>query len=332
MVRKSDVYFLLKRYTTDNQYSMRVHNIEKEGDNMLEVKNLRKTFGDLTAVEDVSFTIRPGEIMGLIGQNGAGKTTTFRIILDLLTADQGEVLWENKRLSKKIFNKIGYLPEERGLYPKVSIENQILYFAQLRGKKKSEISPLIDDWLKKFDVKGKKTDKVKTLSKGNQQKVQLICTLIHEPELIILDEPFSGLDPVNAELLEEGIREAQSKGARIIFSSHNMNNVEDLCDSLIMLKNGKQVLNGAVRDIREQFGRTKLFLESDLSKEALLEFPGVQRVEKNRDGIDIVYLTQAEEGKAIFEAATRNGYIPTFSQQPPTLEEIFKRMAGERNE
>ncbi|GEN51546.1 ABC transporter ATP-binding protein [Alkalibacterium pelagium] len=299
---------------------------------MLEVKNLRKTFGDLTAVEDVSFTIRPGEIMGLIGQNGAGKTTTFRIILDLLTADQGEVLWENQHLSKKIFNKIGYLPEERGLYPKVSIENQILYFAQLRGKKKSEISPLIDDWLKKFDVKGKKTDKVKTLSKGNQQKVQLICTLIHEPELIILDEPFSGLDPVNAELLEEGIREAQSKGARIIFSSHNMNNVEELCDSLIMLKNGRQVLNGAVRDIREQFGRTKLFLESDLSREALLEFPGVQRVEKNRDGIDIVYLTQAEEGKAIFEAATRNGYIPTFSQQPPTLEEIFKRMAGERNE
>ena len=249
---------------------------------MLEVKNLRKTFGNLTAVEDVSFTIRPGEIMGLIGQNGAGKTTTFRIILDLLTADEGEVLWENKRLSKKIFNKIGYLPEERGLYPKVSIENQILYFAQLRGKKKSEISPLIDDWLKKFDVKGKKTDKVKTLSKGNQQKVQLICTLIHEPELIILDEPFSGLDPVNAELLEEGIREAQSKGARIIFSSHNMNNVEELCDSLIMLKNGRQVLHGAVRDIREQFGRTKLFLESDLSREALLEFPGVQRVEKKQ--------------------------------------------------
>ena len=176
---------------------------------MLEVKNLRKTFGDLTAVEDVSFTIRPGDIMGLIGQNGAGKTTTFRIILDLLTADEGEVLWENKRLSKKSSIKQGIFQKKEGLYPKVSIENQILYFAQLRGKKKSEISPLIDDWLKKFDVKGKKTDKVKTLSKGNQQKVQLICTLIHEPELIILDEPFSGLDPVNAELLEEGIREAQ---------------------------------------------------------------------------------------------------------------------------
>lgn len=299
---------------------------------MLEVKGLQKSFGDVTAVQDVSFTIKSGEIMGLIGQNGAGKTTTFRIILDLLTADTGEVLWEGKRISRKVFNKIGYLPEERGLYPKVSIENQLLYFSQLRGKKKSEIRPLIDDWLEKFDVKGKKTDKVKTLSKGNQQKVQLICTLIHQPELIILDEPFSGLDPVNAELLEEGIREAQRNGARIIFSSHNMNNVEELCDSLIMLKDGRQVLKGPVHDIREQFGRTKLFLESDLSPEALRDFPGVKTVEKTREGIDVVYLSKAEDGKAIFEAATRNGYIPTFSQQPPTLEEIFKRTAGERHE
>ncbi|MCC5895316.1 MAG: ABC transporter ATP-binding protein [Alkalibacterium sp.] len=299
---------------------------------MLEVKGLSKSFGEVTAVDDVSFTIKPGEIMGLIGQNGAGKTTTFRIILDLLTADSGEVLWENKRLSKKIFNQIGYLPEERGLYPKVSIENQILYFAQLRGKKKSEIRPLIDDWLKKFDVKGKKADKVKTLSKGNQQKVQLICTLIHEPDLIILDEPFSGLDPVNAELLEEGIREAQSKGARIIFSSHNMNNVEELCNSLIMLKDGKQVLKGPVHDIREQFGRTKLFLESGLTPDELIDFPGVKKVEQTKEGIDIVYLSNAEDGKVIFEAATRNGYIPTFSQQPPTLEEIFKRTAGVKHE
>lgn len=299
---------------------------------MLEVRGLNKSFGEVRAVEDVSFTIKPGEIMGLIGQNGAGKTTTFRIILDLLTADKGEVLWEDKRLSKKIFNKVGYLPEERGLYPKVSIENQILYFAQLRGKKKKDVQPLIDDWLKKFDVKGKKGDKVKTLSKGNQQKVQLICTLIHEPELIILDEPFSGLDPVNAELLEDGIREAQTNGARIIFSSHNMNNVEELCNSLIMLKDGKQVLEGSVYDIREQFGRTKLFLESDLTPEALADFPGVKKVEKTREGIDVVYLTSSEDGKAIFESATRNGYIPTFSQQPPTLEEIFKRTAGVKGE
>ena len=191
---------------------------------------------------------------------------------------------------------------------------------------------MIDNWLEKFDVKGKKGDKVKTLSKGNQQKVQLITTLIHQPELIILDEPFSGLDPVNADLLEEGIKEAQRNGASIIFSSHNMNNVEELCDSLIMLRNGQQILEGSIKEIREQFGRTKLFLESPLSTEALLQFPGVQQARVNKDGVTEVTLSQTEDGKAIFEAATKDGYIPTFSQQPPTLEEIFKRMAGEKHE
>lgn len=299
---------------------------------MLEAKNLRKEFGDVTAVDGISFKIDQGQIMGLIGQNGAGKTTTFRMILDLLTPDQGEVLWKGKRLTSKIFNQVGYLPEERGLYPKVSIEDQILYFAQLRGKSKKEIKPLIDDWLEKFDVKGKRGDKVKTLSKGNQQKVQLIMTLIHRPELIILDEPFSGLDPVNAELLEKGIKEAQTNGASIIFSSHNMNNVEELCDNLIMLRNGNQILDGTVKDIREKFGRTKLFLESPLTLEELKQFPGVQSATVNREGISVLQLSDAENGKAIFDAATKDGYIPTFSQQPPTLEEIFKRMVGEKNE
>lgn len=298
---------------------------------MLEANNLRKNFGDVTAVDGISFKIDKGEIMGLIGQNGAGKTTTFRMILDLLTPDQGEVLWKGKRLTNKVFNQVGYLPEERGLYPKVSIEGQILYFAQLRGKSKKEIKPLIDDWLEKFDVKGKKGDKVKTLSKGNQQKVQLITTLIHQPELIILDEPFSGLDPVNAELLESGIKEAQANGASIIFSSHNMNNVEELCDSLIMLRDGNQILNGTVKEIREKFGRTKLFLESPLSLDELKQFPGVQSAVVNREGISVLQLSNAENGKAIFDAATAEGYIPTFSQQPPTLEEIFKRMVGEKN-
>lgn len=299
---------------------------------MLEARELRKTFGDLTAVDNISFSVGKGEIMGLIGQNGAGKTTTFRLILNLLTADQGDVLWQGQPLTKKTFDKIGYLPEERGLYPKVTIEDQILYFAGLRGKKKKDIKPVIDEWMERFEVKGKKTDKVKTLSKGNQQKVQLICTLIHQPELIILDEPFSGLDPVNAELLEDGIREAQASGASIIFSSHNMNNVEELCDSLMMLRHGEQILHGGIKEIREQFGRTKLFLESSLTEEQLRAFPGVTEVEARKDGVSVVTLEKTEDGKAIFEEATKEGYIPTFSQQPPTLEEIFKRMVGEQHE
>lgn len=299
---------------------------------MLEAKSLKKTFGDVTAVDDIHFSIEKGSIMGLIGQNGAGKTTTFRLILDLLAADTGEVLWNGRRLRKKDFDKVGYLPEERGLYPKVTIEDQIIYFAQLRGKSKKEIKPYIDEWMDKFQVKGKKSDKIKTLSKGNQQKVQLICTLIHEPELIILDEPFSGLDPVNADLLEEGIKEAKDRGASIIFSSHNMNNVEEICDSLVMLRNGRMVLNGTVREIREQFGRTRLFLETPIAEEELQQMPGVVSVVRTREGMKVLTLDSEERGRAIFDRVTENGYITTFSQQPPTLEEIFKLKAGERNE
>lgn len=299
---------------------------------MLEAINLKKTFGDLTAVDSVDFTIQEGKILGLIGQNGSGKTTTFRLLLDLLSPDHGKVLWNGKPFRKQEYNQVGYLPEERGLYPKVSIEKQLLYFAQLRGKSKSEIAPRIDEWMDKFQVKGKKTDKVKTLSKGNQQKVQLISTLIHEPKLIILDEPFSGLDPVNADLLEEGIIEAKKQGACIIFSSHNMNNVEELCDQLVMLKDGKQVLDGQVREIRERFGRTKIHLETPLQKEFLEAMEGVLSVKHTGQDTYTLTLSSAEYGKGIFKRVTESGYIAKFDQQPPTLEEIFKRTAGEKND
>lgn len=299
---------------------------------MLEVEGLKKTFGSVKAVDDVSFQIEPGQIMGLIGQNGSGKTTTFRMILKLLTQDEGTVLWKGKRFSKEFFNHVGYLPEERGLNQKMTVEHQILFFAQLRGKTKAEIEPLIDEWLEEFKVVGSRKDKIKSLSKGNQQKVQLITTLIHEPDLIILDEPFSGLDPVNAELLEAGIRRASARGASIIFSSHNMNNVEDLCDHLVMLKNGKRVLYGTIHDIRESFGRTRLFLESSLTKEELRAVDGVLAVEELNDGLLYLTLENGDVGRDLFSLATKDGYIPTFSQQPPTLEQIFKQIAGEVDE
>lgn len=183
----------------------------------------------------------------------------------------------------------------------------------------------------RFQVKGKKTDKVKTLSKGNQQKVQLISTLIHEPKLIILDEPFSGLDPVNAELLKAGILSLKASGSCIIFSSHNMDHVEKICDHLVMLKNGQTVLNGVVHEIRQSFGRIKLFIESSLTQEELTSFAGVKNVIKKEDGSFELTLTTPEVGEMIFTQATKNGYIPMFNQQPPTLEEIFKLKAGEVN-
>lgn len=299
---------------------------------MLEVTSLRKSFGTLQAVDDVSFSIEKGQIMGLIGQNGSGKTTTFRMILKLLTQDEGKILWNGQPFTKEFFNHVGYLPEERGLNQKMTVEHQILYFAQLRGKEKAEINPKIDEWLEEFKVVGGRKDKIKSLSKGNQQKVQLITTLIHEPDLIILDEPFSGLDPVNAELLEAGIRRAKERGASIIFSSHNMNNVEELCDNMVMLKNGRQVLNGTIQEIRESFGRTRLFLESPLTTEDLEAIPGVVSVREVNSGTHYVRLANAEVGHQIFDLATRDGYISTFSQQPPTIEEIFKQIAGEVDE
>ena len=299
---------------------------------MLEVKNLRKTFGELVAVDDLSFTIEDGEILGFIGQNGSGKTTTFRLILDFLMQDSGSVLWNGKPLSSDEYNIIGYLPEERGLYPKDSIETQLRFFGQLRGKTRKEIDEKIDYWMEKFEVKGTRTDKVKTLSKGNQQKVQLIATLIHEPKLVILDEPFSGLDPVNAELLKTAVAELREQKVCVVFSDHNMLNVEKMVDKMIMVKEGKKILDGTVDAVRQSFGRTKVFIEAPVSQEELAQLEGVKEVQVERNGTYELTLENEEAGKAVFDYVTQSGYIQMFSQQPPSLEEIFKMKAGDIHE
>lgn len=298
---------------------------------MLEVKQLNKRFGSMQAVRDESFTVNNGEIMGLIGQNGAGKTTTFRMILNFLKPDQGQVLLDGHALTAADYNSIGYLPEEHGLYPKMKVEDQIVYFAQLHGMKARDAITQLDTWMQRFDVKGKRSDRVKDLSKGNQQKVQLIATLIHMPKLVILDEPFSGLDPVNASVLEEGIRMMRDEGAAIIYSSHDMGNVEALSDHLIMLRSGAVVLNGTVDEIRDSFGRTKVYLESPLSTESLQAIAGVRQV-RDDGRRKVITLDDPTAGQAIFTAATANGYIQEFSQQAPTLDEIFRIKAGAQND
>ncbi|AMB98560.1 sodium ABC transporter ATP-binding protein [Aerococcus urinaehominis] len=298
---------------------------------MLAVSHLSKSFGSVQAVDDLSFTVKPGEIMGLIGQNGSGKTTTFRMILQLLVPDQGEVTWQGQQMSSQFFDQLGYLPEERGLYPKLTVEEQIVYFAQLRGMAKDEVLAVIDQWLADFQVKGQRQDKIQSLSKGNQQKVQLITTLIHQPKLIILDEPFSGLDPVNAGLLEAGVQRASQAGAAIIFSSHNMDNVGKLCDHLVMLQNGQTLLQGELQAIRQQFGQTRLFVETDWSDQDLLALPGVSAVHHENNGMQKLILSDPDQGPAIFNQLSQGHYIKTFSQQPPSLEEIFKMKAGEKS-
>lgn len=296
---------------------------------MLEVKGLHKTFGTLVANNNVSFSVNEGEILGLIGQNGAGKSTIFRLMLDFITKDSGEVLWQGKPLGKEMYDYIGYLPEERGLNVKMTIEDQLLYFAQLKGKTKAEINPKIDEWLSLFQVKGKRKDKIKTLSKGNQQKVQVIATLIHEPKIVILDEPFSGLDPVNAELLKKGILNLKAKGSVVIFSSHNMENVSELCDTLLMIHHGNPVLYGTIQQVRESFGRTRVFVESDVTAEEISRLEGVVSVQPARhSGLNVV-LQHENDGRLLYDVVTKNGYVYAFSQQPPTLEEIFKAKVGE---
>ena len=301
---------------------------------MLKARHLRKTFGDLVAVDDVSFDLEQGKILGMIGRNGSGKTTIFRLILNFLTPENGgEVLWNNQSMSDQVYETIGYLPEERGLYEKMTIEQQILYFAQLRGMEKKEVLDRIDEWMDRFEVKGKRTDKINSLSKGNQQKVQLIATLIHEPAFIILDEPFSGLDPVNADLLKAGILYLRDKGSSIIFSSHNMNNVEAICDDMLMIHDGQQVLYGKIRETRESFGRTRIEVEApDWTKDQLQALEGVDHVTVKEDNYYRLYLTDEAYGPAIFQSLTQGNYIRHFSQQPPTLEEIFKMKAGGHHE
>ena len=301
---------------------------------MLEAKHLTKTFGDLVAVNDVSFTVEPATIMGMIGQNGSGKTTIFRMLLDFLHPEKGgTVTWNGMPVSNQVRNIVGYLPEERGLYENMTIQDQVIYFARLRGMERDEIIERLGFWMEKFAVKGKVTDKIKTLSKGNQQKVQVIGTLIHEPKLLILDEPFSGLDPVNAELLQNGIMELKAKGSSIIFSSHNMNNVEAMCDKLLMIHNGNKVLYGGVHEVRESFGRTRLFIETkDFTLQELKALPGVTSVTEEYPNNYVLHLEDASYGKELYQIITKGQYIAKFVQLPPTLEEIFKTKAGEHHE
>lgn len=298
---------------------------------MLKITDVQKNFGDLKALDDVSFDVNDGHILGLIGQNGAGKSTTFHSILNFLHY-QGTITWNGQPITEENFNQIGYLPEERSLMPKLTVEQQIVYLARLKGKTAKEIRPQIDIWLQKFAVKGTKKDKIKDLSKGNQQKVQLICTLIHHPQLIILDEPFSGLDPVNSDLLKKAIFEAKDQGAAIIFSSHDMENVEELCDSLVMLRNGQVVLKGTVRQVRQEFGRTRIFVTTDWTKEQLEQLPHVIKVEPQEEKRFVLRLDDETAGKEIFDELTHGQYIEEFNQQPPTLNEIFRLKAGAKNE
>ncbi|GJM48497.1 ABC transporter ATP-binding protein [Weissella soli] len=289
----------------------------------LEINQVSKKFGTKVAVSELSMTVKAGEIMGLIGQNGAGKTTTFRMILDFIQPDSGQITWNGRLIGPTMQKRIGFLPEERGLYQKWTVEEQILYFAELHGMKRADVRVQLQNWMQRLEVVGKVTDKVQSLSKGNAQKIQFIATLIHEPEFLILDEPFTGLDPVNTQVLMSEIKQLKRKGAAIIFSSHNMSGVEALSDNLTMLKQGKPILQGDVQTIRDSFGKTEIYVETN---ENLNDIEGVLKIEPQGAGW-LITVTDEAVGRTIFTRVSQSGYVQAFVQAPPTLDEIFRQEA-----
>lgn len=298
---------------------------------MLNVSHLSKKYAEKDVLKDISFSVPSGIICGLIGKNGSGKTTLFHSILKFVRYE-GEIELNSKAIDESTYSNIGYLPEERSLVPKMTILDQVSYLANLKGVSKQEVVKLLPIWMDRLQVKGKVTDRIKSLSKGNQQKIQLIITLIHEPDFIILDEPFSGLDPVNAGLLKKVILEEKQRGATIIFSDHVMTNVEELCDNLLMINNGRLVLNGPISKIRESFGKTRLFVTQDIPKERLENLPYIRSISSTNNGTWRIILDDEKSGREIFQLLSGGEYLSTFDQQSPTIDEIFKMETEINNE
>ena len=289
----------------------------------LSIQQVTKKYLDFIAVEELSFTINKGEIFGLIGQNGAGKTTTFRMILDLQETTSGTITWKGKHINSINRDILGYLPEERGIFPKMTVEDQLYFFGELHGKNKNELRKEVDGWITRFELEDKRKSKAETLSKGNQQKVQLIASFIHQPEFLILDEPFSGLDPVNTDLLKDAILSLKDKGTTILFSSHQMDHVEELCDHLCLLKRGVSLFTGSLIDLKMQYGKIKLTLRTEIPKDELEKLEGVNSVQVERDHY-ILTLKNEAYAQSIFDFVTNGTYIEKFSLDYLSLDEIFK--------
>ncbi|MDT9335355.1 ABC transporter ATP-binding protein [Clostridium perfringens] len=294
----------------------------------VEAQNISKTFGEVQALKDLSFVIEKGKALGLLGRNGAGKTTAIRILLGILPSDTGKVLVDNKKLSFDE-NAFGYLPEERGLYLKYTVKSQLMHFASLYGMKKKEALNSIEYWLEKFEISEYLNKKVETLSKGNKQKIQLIVAVMHDPEVIILDEPFSGLDPVNVELFKTVIRELLAKGKTLIFSSHRMADVEEFCDDIIMLKKGETILQGNLNRIKEDYGIKGLVVEGEEKVKDLLKELGFEALEFKK-GSYRINLKDLEKGKELLRKITNTDLdIRGFYFERPSLNDIFIERLGD---
>jgi ABC-2 type transport system ATP-binding protein len=290
---------------------------------MLTVSHVTKRFGSHVANDDVSITLRPGKIFGLLGPNGAGKTTLIRMITQIIEPDQGTIHLDGIHPTERN-TRIGYLPEERGLYKKLTVLEQIVYFGTLKGLPTSQATQQATAWLKRMDAQGWETKKVEELSKGMQQKVQFIATILHAPSLLILDEPFSGLDPVNADLLISVIKELQASGTTIMLSTHQMDQVERLCDDIALINRGKVVLEGSLQTVRAAHATNRMRFKTDGSSDALKDIAGTSIHALGQDWIELT-CSENSNSHAVLQQAIELATILQFSVVEPSLHEIFVR-------
>lgn len=294
----------------------------------LKIEKVSKYFGEKLAVDNISFEINKPGVFGLLGTNGAGKSTTIRMMLGILKKDSGEITWNGKKVERKNVN-FGYLPEERGIYPKSKIYEQLLYFAELKGMKKEDASKEIDYWMDKLKVSEYKNMTAEKLSKGNQQKVQFITAILNDPELIVLDEPFSGLDPVNTELLKEVILELVEKGKYIVMSSHQMTSIEEFCSDVVIINKGKTVLKGNLKEIKDTYKANRLIINT--KQDITTEIKELNlNIEKNIDNNYEIKIENEEVAHALLKnLVSKNIEIDKFELKKPSLNDIFIEKVGE---
>lgn len=294
---------------------------------LLELQNIKKYYATQKAVDDISFKIEEGSIFGLLGPNGAGKTTLLRMITGIFYPDSGEIIFNGKKFDPlKDSSLIGYMPEERGLYKKMKIGEQALYLAKLKGLNNAEAQEKVKEWFVKFEMQSWWNKKVEDLSKGMSQKLQFVTTVLHSPKLIILDEPFSGLDPVNANLIKEEIFNLAKNGSTIIFSTHRMEQVEEICDHIILMNKGRKILDGTVNNIRQEFKENIYSIESTQSLENITDTDQFSIIKNSGNSLKIKLKENTSTNKILQDLISRNIEINGFNEVMPSLNDIFIRL------
>lgn len=290
---------------------------------ILKLQNVLKKFGDYAAVNDVTFEVESGRIFGMLGPNGAGKTTTIRMITNIYLPDNGKIFLFGEDVDPRHQNRIGYMPEERGLYKKIKVHEQLIYFGELKGMSRNDASSKAKEWLRKLDAADWANKKIQELSKGMQQKVQFISTILHEPEILILDEPFSGLDPINVEVLKRVIMDMKEEGKTIILSTHVMEQVEQICDDICLINKGKIVINGKVRDIKKSYGRDTVIIEFEGDDSFLEELHNVKFINRTKNRAEFRFMNSGIDLRAFLNSALSKSEINKFEIVEPSINEIF---------